>query len=71
MLTIVNDKTDKVSICKLDWGDVLLINALLIKESAFSKSPTVRRRADALLEGFEAAAESICEPTGDTGRIHE
>ena len=63
MLVVVNDNADKVSILGLDWGDVLFLSALLIKESALTKKPIIRDRADRLLEAFEAAGESICGPT--------
>ena len=63
MLVVVNDNTDTVSMCGLDWGDVLFLSASLINESVLTKKPIIRDRADRLLEAFEAAGESICEPT--------
>ena len=69
MLVIVVDKTEAVSICDLTWADVFLISQLLLKKSVETNNPLIKKQADHLLTAFEAAAKSIIESTGNTGRI--
>jgi len=59
MIVVVDDKTETISISGLQWADIFLLGSLLQNESVNTKCPTIRKKADGLLEIIESATASI------------
>lgn len=62
MQVMVDDKTGKICLLDLDWGDIFLLTSALIEISCHATSDIAHKRADDMLVGLDdAAAKSIAE----------